>query len=107
MPEGARVQLDPTLDLDSLGLTDYEKTIAKALQEYGMILVDDGGGMAFYVVHPISAKNNPDGGILPDKDYVSLENIPADKFRVLKLPEQDSDWQDKLSLVENTCADFE
>jgi len=107
MPEGARVQLDPTLDLDSLGLTDYEKTIAKALQEYGMILVDDGGGMAFYVVHPISAKNNPYDGILPDKDYVSLENIPVDKFRVLKLPEQDSDWQDNLGLVENACADFE
>jgi len=107
MPEGARVQLDPTLDLDSLGLTDYEKTIAKALQEYGMILVDDGGGMAFYVVHPLSAKNNPYEGILPDTDYVSLENIPADKFRVLKLPEQDSDWQDTLGLVENACADFE
>ena len=107
MPEGARVQLDPTLDLDSLGLTDYEKTIAKALQEYGMILVDDGGGMAFYVVHPISAKNNPYEGILPDKDYVSLENIPVDKFRVLKLPEQDSDWQDNLGVVENACADFE
>ncbi len=107
MPEGARVQLDPTLDLDSLGLTDYEKTIAKALQEYGMILVDDGGGMAFYVVHPISAKNNPYEGILPDKDYVYLENIPVDKFRVLKLPEQDADWQDNLGLVENACADFE
>jgi len=107
MPEGARAQLDPTLDLDSLGLTDYEKTIAKALQEYGMILVDDGGGMAFYVVHPISAKNNPYEGILPDKDYVSLENIPVDKFRVLKLPEQDSDWQDNLGVVENACADFE
>ena len=107
MPEGARVQLDPTLDLDSLGLTDYEKTIAKALQEYGMILVDDGGGMSFYVVHPISAKNNPYEGILPDKDYVSLENIPADKFRVLKLPEQDADWQDNLGVVENACADFE
>ena len=107
MPEGVRVQLDPTLDLDSMGLKDYEKTIAKALQEYGMILVDDGGGMAFYVVHPISAKNNPYEGILPDKDYVSLENIPVDKFRVLKLPEQDSDWQDNLGVVENACADFE
>ncbi|HHT9112669.1 MAG: carboxypeptidase regulatory-like domain-containing protein [Planctomycetes bacterium] len=107
MPEGARVQLDPTLDLDSLGLTDYEKTIAKALQEYGMILVDDGGGMAFYVVHPLSAKNNPYEGILPDKDYASLENIPVDKFRVLKLPEQNSDWQDNLGVVENACADFE
>ena len=107
MPEGVRVQLDPTLDLDSMGLKDYEKTIAKALQEYGMILVDDGGGMAFYVVHSISAKNNPYEGILPDKDYVSLENIPVDKVRVLKLPEQDSDWQDNLGVVENACADFE
>lgn len=107
MPEGARVQLDPALDLDSLGLNDYEKTIAKALQEYGMILVDDGGGLTLYAVHPMSAQNNPYEGILPDKDYPSLENIPADKFRVIKLPEQDADWQKKLGLEENGCADME
>ena len=58
-------------------------------------------------LNPISAKNNPYDGILPDKNLVSVENIPADKFRVLKLPEQDSDWQDNLGLVENACADFE
>lgn len=109
IPEGARVQLDPTLDLDSLGLNDYEKTIAKALQDYGMILVDDGGGIQLYAVHAISTKKNPYEGIFPnpEKDYISLENIPADKFRVLKLPAQDTDWRDKLSLVENDCADFE
>ena len=44
---------------------------------------------------------------MTEKDYISLENIPADKFRVLKLPEQDSDWQDNLGVVENACADFE
>jgi hypothetical protein len=48
MPEGARVQLDPTLDLDdpALGLTPWQKTIARALQVYGMYGIDWGGAFA-------------------------------------------------------------
>jgi len=54
IPEGARLQLDPDLDLDSLGLKPYERTIAEALQRYGMLLVDSGGAVAVRVQHTIS-----------------------------------------------------
>jgi hypothetical protein len=46
MPEGARLQLDPTLtdaDFDAMGLTETGKTIARAMQTYGLIVVDRSG----------------------------------------------------------------
>lgn len=108
IPEGTRVQLDPVLDLDNLNLTEYERTIARALQEYGMFLVDSGGphgGMSLYAVDPKSVAGNPYQGILPDEDYVSIANIPADRFRILKLPSQVPDTE--LALVPNACARWE
>lgn len=47
LPGGARVQLDPSIDLDAAATTfgwpAYQKIIAKAAQEYGMVMVDGGG----------------------------------------------------------------
>lgn len=55
LPEGARLQLDPGLDLDRLGLAPWERTIARAMQEYGLVLVDNGGAsIALYHAHPAS-----------------------------------------------------
>jgi hypothetical protein len=54
IPEGARLQLDPALDLDSFRLTPWQKTIARALQEYGMYLVDTGGAVALRAQHTMS-----------------------------------------------------
>jgi hypothetical protein len=44
MPEGARLQLDPALteaDLAALGCTGHCLTIARALQVYGMYIIDN------------------------------------------------------------------
>jgi len=104
LPEGARLQLNPNLNLDSLGLTPYEKIIAKALQEYGMILGDDGGGIEIEAVSPISSKINPWQGLLPDSDYVNLNLIPISEFRVLKLAPQ---FNQNTEIVSNACNYFE
>lgn len=45
IPEGARVQLDPNLDLNQLGLSKDTKVIARALQTYGAFVVDNAGGL--------------------------------------------------------------
>ncbi len=46
LPEGTRLQLDPTLTSDNLrrlGCNDECLTIARALQRYGMYVIDNGG----------------------------------------------------------------
>ena len=88
IPEGARLRLDPDLDLDALGLTRYERIIAEAAQRYGMILADNGGGVELQAVHPMSYDDDVYAGVLPDRRYVYLNNIPLDRFEVLKLPPQ-------------------
>lgn len=45
LPEGARLRLDPGLDLDSLAMPPFTRMIAEAAQRYGMI-VRDGTGEA-------------------------------------------------------------
>jgi hypothetical protein len=86
LPEGARLQLDPTLDLDRLRLRPYERTIARALQRYGMYLGDTGGGApSLYAVHAQSYRSDRYAGLLPSVDYPPLANIPIDRFRVLEL----------------------
>lgn len=104
IPEGARLQLDPNLDLESLNLQPFEKTIAQALQEYGMILGDVGGaGIELEAIHPMSVQNNLYEGILPDDVLVYLSNIPIDRFRVLKLPPQ---TDPEIDLVPNRCTSW-
>lgn len=109
LPEGARVRLDPSVDLNSLNLTPAEHTIAKAMQEYGMFLTDRGGGpvVGLYAVDPRSVQGNPYEGLLPDEDFSVLESIPLDRLQVLKLPPQDPDFALKLGLPSNGCAQFQ
>jgi hypothetical protein len=113
IPEGARIQLDPSFDLGSLSLTPYERTIARALQEYGMIVADTGGGLSLYAIHPLSLQDNPYEGLLPTPDpvdgFVTLENLQnlliahPELFRVLRLPPQIPDPE--LALVPSGCTE--
>lgn len=109
LPEGALLRLDPNLDLSGLGLSSTETTIATALQEYGMYLVDTGGdaGVALYAVDPSSVDGNPYDGLLADGDYPTLDNIPLEHLEVMALGNQDPDFESNLDLVENSCTTFE
>ncbi|MBL7262311.1 hypothetical protein [Paractinoplanes lichenicola] len=105
LPQGARVQLDPTLDLDTLRLSPYERTIAETLQRYGMYLGDTGGALALYAVNPQSFKLNPYAGTLPDDPLVFLDRIPVERFRVLRTGSQTA--QTPLAVVPSPCAQIE
>lgn len=87
MPMGARVQLDPAFRLDSVRLTRWQKTIARALKRYGMILADTSGGpIGLSARNPQSFRRNPYRGVLPNLDSVRLPSELIAHMRVLKLP---------------------
>jgi hypothetical protein len=44
LPQGALLQLDPSLDVNSLAIPAWEKTVARALQVYGMYMRDGANG---------------------------------------------------------------
>lgn len=85
MPEGARVQLDPSIDLTSLDLTRAEFAVARALQVYGAFCIDNGGSrMGFIAELPpddAGVQVYRDAGL--EGDYSLLEGVPWDQLRVL------------------------
>ena len=91
MPMGAHLQLDPDLDLDRLGLDPWERTIATALQEYGMYLGDSAGGIPLAMASAYSFRGNPYQDLLPRtliaEGGVLLSKLPAEAFRMLAPPE--------------------
>ncbi len=107
LPEGAWLRLDPALDLDTLALTPVERTLARAMQTYGIYLVDDGGGIQLYAIDPDSVQGNPYAGILnSDEDYEIIDGIPWERLQVLRLPPQDPDFRQRLVVADNGCAHF-
>jgi hypothetical protein len=105
IPEGALLQLNPDLDLSTLGLTAYEMPIARALQEYGLYLsdrTDEGTGL--YAVDPLSVSTDPWAGMVPQIDpWFELPNIPVDQMRVLEIPAQITGWEDNVDVVNSLC----
>ncbi len=95
IPEGARLQLDPTLteaDFDRMGLNRTGKIIARALQKYGMILIDISSRPKILVENlednPYSTRQWTDADLNLTSSTISA--IPYTAFRVLDLP--DSYW---------------
>jgi hypothetical protein len=60
--EGQRFRLDPSIDVDSLNMPEAGKTIARAIQKYGMVVRDHSGSVAFYAENPspMIAAGEPD-----------------------------------------------
>lgn len=81
IPEGARVQLDPALDLSTLGLSPAGRRLAEALQRYGMFCVDNSSDSSV-IGEELSARGQSWTGLL---SYDDLQRLPTDRLRVLKL----------------------
>ncbi len=89
IPEGYRIQLDPSLDIDAIpGITAGEKVIAKTLQTYGAYVVDQGGArMAFAFELVDDATSSSPGSVWTSAglawDYYDMNKIPWSSLRVL------------------------
>lgn len=85
MPEGARIQLDPSVNCDALpGASRGEVTICKALQTYGAYNIDNGGyhalGFDFEMPHPGQASPYEAAGL---EDWGGMPHLPWNRLRVL------------------------
>jgi hypothetical protein len=79
IPEGARLQLDPALDLDALGLSPATLVLARAMQRHGLYVADHGNTFKLYFQNL-----GPDRGAWARLgDFRDLARIPVRSFRVL------------------------
>ena len=84
IPEGSVIQLDPKLDLSKFDLTAEEKTVAIALQRYGMVLVDWAGGQPIYTEGLYGHPGKSWKGKLREWENNGINSIPYANYRVLK-----------------------
>ncbi len=89
LPEGARVRLDPTVNVADLGLPKLGRMIARAAQRYGMVVRDQTGhGISLWAEVPSGASGTGNsfsrllGGKSPGE---ILANFPWDRLQVLKM----------------------
>jgi hypothetical protein len=83
LPEGARLQLDPAMtpaELERAGCLDACLMFARALQDYGMYVIDNAGRPKVMVEYEATA--NWGGRV----DASTVSPIPLDRFRVVSPP---------------------
>jgi hypothetical protein len=80
MLHGFRLQLDPSIDINTLGLNAAGRVVAKALQEYGAIFVENAGqGSNILYAESFADKTESWGSDLP-----LIAGIPLNKFRIIE-----------------------
>jgi hypothetical protein len=85
IPEGARYQLDPTLNPDAYGLNRGERAIFVALQRYGAYAMDCGGATAALIFEDVPG--NPGAPYQAAGlawDYYGFSRIPWGRGRFLR-----------------------
>lgn len=81
IPEGARIQLDPTFDVEAQAWPAWKKTVARALQQYGAYLGDTGGSLS--IRGEASINRGYDAWASAGVTSSSLADLPWNSFRVL------------------------
>jgi hypothetical protein len=84
--EGNLLQLDPSLDVNSLPIPAWQKTIARAAQQYGMYLVDGGGTTSIGAENPINRGDLWGSLGLQGNSAMFSSSFPWNRMRVLAPP---------------------
>jgi hypothetical protein len=90
IPEGARLRLDPGLNLDDLQLPRMTLIMARAAQRYGMIVRDQThAAIGFYAQDPVQAKNDlyygPNGFFGAQSPTQFLAKFPWENLEVVRM----------------------
>ncbi|MBA2358517.1 MAG: hypothetical protein H0V84_08850 [Actinobacteria bacterium] len=84
LKQGTRIQLDPGLNVDSLAIPAWQKTIGRALQVYGAYLRDSSSSLAIIGENPISRGYDAWALVgLGEPNAGLMRGFPWDRFRVL------------------------
>jgi len=88
IPEGTRLRLDPSVDVDKLKLTPVAKMVAKSAQKYGFIVTDKSGAVSVQAESGAGAESatgaDPWRALLGGTpSYLVFKNFPWDKMQVL------------------------
>jgi hypothetical protein len=84
--EGMRFRLDPTLNVDALQIPAWQKTIAHALQTYGMYLRDEGGTFGLAGENPLSRGYDAWAKVGLQGASISIAGIPWSRLRLVASP---------------------
>jgi hypothetical protein len=86
LPEGARIRLDPTVNVDDLGLPKLGRMIARAAQRYGMVVRDQTHhGTSLWAEVPTSSSHGLSTYLKGKSPAEVLANFPWDRMQVLKM----------------------
>ncbi|MDQ1680961.1 MAG: hypothetical protein QOI42_1820, partial [Frankiaceae bacterium] len=88
IPEGTRFRLDPSIDVDSLGLSAIAAMVAKAAQTYGMIVTDKAGCVSVVAetgagIAARTGTNPWDALLAGTHDYEVLARFPWDRMQAM------------------------
>ena len=91
LPEGTWMRLDPSINIDAItpALPAWQKTVAKAMQNHGMIIRDNGGTLGVYGENTINRGGTAlwnGTGIGTGNSTAFASNFPWDKMQVLNPP---------------------
>lgn len=89
LPEGLRIRLKSTVNVDSLSISPIAKVVAKTMQKYGCIIVDKSGGVevegesarsmtARGLVDPWPTLNAGGANIMAGFPWAQMEALPFD-----------------------------
>ena len=87
LPEGARLRLDPTLDVSALKLPKLTRMMALAAQRYGLVVRDQTGhGFSFFAENPSQFPGKPYERYLRGRTPQQLlAKFPWDRLQVLEM----------------------
>lgn len=83
--EGSHFRLDPSVDVDSLGLHPFVAMLAHAAQDYGVILRDKAGGVVMFGEDPKGLDGDPFAAALDGAEPSALmRSFPWDRLQLLR-----------------------
>ena len=90
IPQGMRLRLDPSVNVDALNLRPATKVIAKAAQKYGFVVWDKSGAIGIRVQNPKSytamGQVNPYPALFNNApEWAWLEGIPWNKLQFMPM----------------------